>query len=44
MQEKILFEKLNLCEESIRVFGTLDIKENEAGQFGTAEYFGRNLK
>lgn len=38
------FEKLNLCEESIRVFATVDIKENEAGIIGTAEYFGKELK
>ena len=38
------FEKLNLCEESIRIFATADIKENEAGIIGTAEYFGKELK
>ena len=38
------FEKLNLCEESIRVFATVDIKENEVGIIGTAEYFGKELK
>ena len=37
-------EKLNLCEESIRIFATVDIKENEAGIIGTAEYFGKELK
>lgn len=38
------FEKLNLCEESIRIFATVDIKENEAGIISTAEYFGKELK
>lgn len=38
------FEKLSLCEESIRIFATVDIKENEAGIIGTAEYFGKELK
>ena len=38
------FEKLNLYEESIRVFATVDIKENEAGIISTAEYFGKELK
>ncbi len=38
------FENLNLCEESIRIFATADIKENEAGIIGTAEYFGKELK
>lgn len=37
-------EKLNLCEESIRIFATVDIKENEAGIISTAEYFGKELK
>ena len=30
--------------KNIRVFATVDIKENEAGIIGTAEYFGKELK
>lgn len=38
------FEKLNLCDESIRIFATADIKEKEKGIIETAEYFEKELK
>lgn len=37
------FEKYNLCEESIRIFSTVDIKADERGIIETAKFFKKNL-
>lgn len=36
-------EKYNLCEESIRIFATVDIKADEKGIVGTAKFFQKDL-
>lgn len=40
---KNAFEKYNLCEESIRIFVTVDIKSDEQGILETAEFFKKDL-
>ncbi len=40
---KDAFEKYNLCEESIRIFATVDIKSDEQGILKTAEFFKKDL-
>lgn len=40
---KDVLEKHNLCEESIRLFATADVKENEQGIIETAEFFKKKL-
>lgn len=40
---KNAFEKYNLCEESIRIFATVDIKVDEQGILETAEFFKKDL-
>lgn len=37
-------EKYNLCEKSIRIFATIDIKRNEKGIIDTANFFNKKLE
>lgn len=41
---KLSLEKYNLCEDSIRVFATIDMKADERGIIETAEFFKRELR
>lgn len=37
-------DKLNICEESIRLFSTVDVKKDEIGIIETAKFFDRELR
>lgn len=37
-------DELNICEESIRLFSTVDVKKNEIGIIETAKFFDRELR
>lgn len=40
---KDILEKYNLCEESIKLFATVDLKKDETGIIETAKFFERKL-